>query len=34
MSDRVIVIRDGEIAGEFNRDEADQETLIQHAFGA
>lgn len=34
MSDRVIVIRDGEIAGEFSREEANQETLIQRAFGA
>ncbi|MCI8465655.1 MAG: sugar ABC transporter ATP-binding protein [Lachnospiraceae bacterium] len=34
MSDRVMVVRDGRLVGEFNRDEADQETLIQRAFGA
>lgn len=34
MSDRVLVIRDGKIMGEFMRDEADQETLVKRAFGA
>lgn len=34
MSDRVLVIREGKIMGEFMRGEADQETLVKHAFGA
>ncbi len=33
MSDRIIVIHDGEITGEFKRGEADQETLMKRAFG-
>ncbi len=34
MSDRIIVMREGSIMGEFNRTDADQETLIKRAFGA
>lgn len=34
MSDRIIVVRDGRLVGEFQRGDADQETLIQRAFGA
>ena len=34
MSDRVLVIREGKIMGEFMRGEADQETLVKRAFGA
>ncbi len=34
MSDRIIVMREGRIMGEFNRNDADQETLIKRAFGA
>jgi ABC-type sugar transport system ATPase subunit len=33
MSDRIHVIRDGRIVGEYNRGEVDQETLIKKAFG-
>ena len=34
MSDRLIVMREGRVMGEFTRGEADQETLIKKAFGA
>ena len=34
MSDRIMVVRDGRLVGEFQRGDADQETLIQRAFGA
>ena len=34
MSDRIMVVRDGRLVGEFQRGAADQETLIQRAFGA
>lgn len=34
MSDRVLVVREGRIMGEFMRGEADQETLVKRAFGA
>ncbi len=33
MSDRIIVVREGKITGEFSRDEADQERIIQAATG-
>lgn len=34
MSDRIMVVREGRLVGEFQRGDADQETLIQRAFGA
>lgn len=34
MSDRIYVVRGGRIVGEYNRGEADQETLIKKAFEA
>jgi ribose transport system ATP-binding protein len=33
MSDRIIVVHRGRIAGEFARDEADEEEIMRHAFG-
>lgn len=33
MSDRILVVRGGRLAGEFSRGDADQETLIKCAFG-
>jgi ABC-type sugar transport system ATPase subunit len=33
MSDRVIVVREGELAGDVPRRSASQETLLQYAFG-
>jgi ribose transport system ATP-binding protein len=32
MSDRIMVMREGEIAGEFTREEATQEILLEHAI--
>jgi len=33
MSDRIVVIREGKITGEFAREELDSEIIINHAFG-
>ena len=33
MSDRVVVLHEGEVTGYFNRDEFDQETIMAHAMG-
>ena len=33
MSDRVVVLHEGEVTGHFNRDEFDQETIMAHAMG-
>ena len=33
MSDRIYVICQGEIAGEFEADKVDQKTILQYAFG-
>lgn len=34
MSDRIVVMHQGRITGEFTREEADQETIMQRALGA
>jgi len=33
MSDRILVLHEGRISGEFNRDEATQERLLAAAMG-
>ena len=33
MSDRVVVLHEGEVTGYFDRDEFDQETIMAHAMG-
>lgn len=33
VSDRILVVRGGRIAGEFQREEFSQEAIMQHAFG-
>ena len=33
LSDRVLVVRDGRIVAELNKDEVNQETIMQYAMG-
>ena len=33
MSDRIVILHEGHISGEFNRDEATQEKLLAAAMG-
>ena len=33
LSDRVLVLRQGRVATELTREQADQETILQHATG-
>ena len=34
MSDRALVVREGKIVAEFQRNELDQEVMMKYAFGA
>ncbi len=34
MSDRILVMRGGQIVGEFDREEADSEQIMKRAFGS